>query len=235
MKRYLRHGLSLMVVLPLLLSGCETTQHVTKGEEFPGMYEEQPRALLILPPINESTDVEAKAYYMTTVEVPFALSGYYVFPVEMVSDIMKQEGVYDTELLYRAPLEKFREYFGADAVVYTRIKKWDISYLVIASSLTVSIESEIVSTKSSQQLWTYTGTVVVDLSGGNSGGGGLAGLIAQAIVTAANTAAADYVDYAQVANTRLIGTLPVGPYHEMYMNDQDVQLVDQTPDKRVGE
>ena len=100
--------------------------------------------------------------------------------------------------------------------------------MVIASSLTVSIESEIVSTKSSQQLWTYTGTVVVDLSGGNTGGG-MAGLIAQAIVTAVNTAAADYVDYARVANTRLIGTLPVGPYHEMYMQDQDVQLVDQTP------
>ena len=228
MKRYVRHSLLLMVVLPLLLSGCETTHQVTKGEEFPGMYEEQPRSLLILPPINESTDVEAKAYYMTTVEVPFALSGYYVFPVEMVSDIMKQEGVYDTEVLYQVPHEKFREYFGADAVLYTRIKKWDISYMVIASSLTVSIESEIVSTKSSQQLWTYTGTVVVDLSGGNTGGG-MAGLIAQAIVTAVNTAAADYVDYARVANTRLIGTLPVGPYHEMYMQDQDVQLVDQTP------
>jgi hypothetical protein len=193
------------------------------------MYEEQPRSLLILPPINESTDVEAKAYYMTTVEVPFALSGYYVFPVEMVGDIMKQEGVYDTEVLYHVPHEKFREYFGADAVLYTRIKKWDVSYVVIASSLTVSIESEIVSTKSSQQLWKYTGTVVVDLSGNSGGGGGLAGLVVAAIVTAVNTAAADYVDHARVANTRLIGTLPVGPYHEMYMNDQGVQLVDQTP------
>lgn len=227
MKRSVRHGLLPIVLLSLLLSGC-ATNHVTKADEFPGMYEEQPRSLLILPPINESTDVEAKAYYMTTVEVPFALSGYYVFPVEMVSDIMKQEGVYDTEVLYQVPHEKFREYFGADAVLYTRIKKWDLSYMVIASSLTVSIESEIVSTESSQQLWKYTGTVVVDLSGGNAGGG-VAGLIAQAIVTAVNTAAADYVDYARVANTRLIGTLPVGPYHEMYMKDQGVQIVDQTP------
>lgn len=231
MKRCVRRSLLVLVLPSLLLAGCETTNYVTKVDEFPGMYEEQPRALLILPPINESTDVEAKAYYMTTVEVPFALSGYYVFPVEMVSDIMKQEGVYDTEVLYQVPHEKFREYFGADAVLYTRIKKWDVSYMVIASSLTVSIESEIISTRSSRQLWKYTGTVVVDLSGGNSGGGGLAGLIAQAIVTAVNTAAADYVDYARVANTRLIGTLPVGPYHELYMQDQGSQLVDQTPGK----
>lgn len=229
MKHYVWHGIVLMVLPSLLLSGC-ATNYVNKADEFPGMYEEQPRSLLILPPINESTDVEAKAYYMTTVEVPFALSGYYVFPVEMVSDIMKQEGVYDTEVLYQVAHEKFREYFGADAVLYTRIKKWDVSYMVISSSLTVSIESEIISTTSSRQLWKYTGTVVVDLSGGNAGDG-VAGLIAQAIVTAINTAATDYVDYARVANTRLIGTLPVGPYHEMYMQDQEVQLVDQTPGK----
>jgi hypothetical protein len=208
------------------ISGCGPT-FVSKGEEFPKMYDEGPRSLLILPPMNESTDAEAKDYYMTTVEVPFAQTGYYVFPVEMVSDIMKQEGVYDTELLYDLPLDKLYDYFGADAVLYTRIKKWDVSYVVIASSLTVSIESEIISTKTSEQLWEYTGTVVVDLSGGNSGGG-IAGLIVNAIVTAINTASADYVKYARVANTRLMATLPAGPYHEMYMKDQSVQIIDQT-------
>ena len=194
------------------------------------MYDQSPRSILILPPMNESTDAEAKDYYMTTVEMPFALTGYYVFPVEMVSDIMKQEGVYDTELLYQLPLDKFYEYFGADAVLYTHIKKWDVSYMVIASNLTVSIESEIISTRTSEKLWNYTGTVVVDLSGGNSGGG-IAGLIASAIVTAINTAAADYVTYAHVANARLISTIPAGPYHEMYMKDQSVQIVDQSPSK----
>ncbi len=215
--------------LTILTTGCAPTL-VSKGSEFPKIYEEQPRSILVLPPMNESTAAEAKDYYMTTVEIPFALTGYYVFPVEMVSDIMKQEGVYDTELLYQTPLAKFYEYFGADAILYTHIKKWDVSYMVLASNLTVSIESEIVSTKTSEVLWKYTGTVVVDLSGGNSGGG-LAGLIAKAIVTAINTAAADYVKYARVANTRLISTLPVGPYHAMYLKDQSVQIVDQTPTK----
>lgn len=219
----------ILLVLILLVSGCATPNYVTKGEEFPRMYDEQPRSILILPPMNESTDAEAKGYYMTTVEVPFALTGYYVFPVEMVSDIMKQEGAYDTEILYQMPLGKFNEYFGADAVLYTHIKKWDVSYAVIASSLTVTIESELVSTKSSEELWKYTGTITVDLSGGNSGGG-VGGLIASAIVTAINTAAADYVKYARVANARLISTLPAGPYHELYLKDQSVQLIDQTPE-----
>ena len=223
-----RYALLTILLLSLLLSGCATPHYVKKGEEFPAMYEEQPRALLVLPPINESTDAEAKAYYMTTVEEPFALMGYYVFPVEMVSDIMKQEGVYDTEVLYHVPMDKFRDYFGADAVLYTRIKLWNVAYAVLASNLTVSIEAEIVSTKTSRQLWKYTGTVVVDLSGGDTGGG-FAGLIAKAIVTAVNTARADYVKYARVANLHLIYTLPAGPYNEMYQKDQEVKLVDQTP------
>lgn len=211
------------------LSGCGPS-YVTKGAEFPKMYEEQPRSLLILPPMNESTDAEAKDYYMTTTEMPFALMGYYTFPTEMVSDIMKQEGVYDTEILYNMPLDKYSEYFGADAVLFTRIKKWDVSYMVVESTLTVSIEAKIVSTKTSQELWGYTGTVIVDLTGGGAGGG-LGELIAKVIIAAINTATADYVEHAHTANKRIIQTLPFGPYHEHYMKDQGVQLVDQTPVK----
>lgn len=213
--------IALVAVAAFVLSGCGASSvAVTKGSAFAKMYEEQPRSLLILPPMNESTAAEAKDYYMTTVESPFALMGYYTFPVEMVSDVMKQEGVYDTELLYSLPAEKFAEYFGADAVLFTTIKKWDTSYMVLASSLTVSIEAKIVSTKSSQVLWAHSGTVVVDLGGGNSGGG-LESLIINAVATAVNTAAADYVTYAHQANARLIYTLPAGPYHEIYMQDQD--------------
>jgi hypothetical protein len=212
------------------LSGCAGTTPTTKGSEFPKMYEEQPRSLLILPPMNESSDAEAKAYYMTTVEVPFAQMGYYVFPVSMVSDIMKQEGVYDTELLYNMPLNKFYEYFGADAVLFTKIKEWKVSYAVIASTLTISIEAIIKSTKTDQELWRYSDRIVVNLSGGNSGGG-IGGLIASAIATAINTAAADYVDYARVANSHLIMTLPAGPYSPLYMQDQSIQIIDQTPTK----
>lgn len=215
-----------LILLVLLTSGC--VKFATKGEEFPKMYTEQPRSLLVLPPMNESTDAEAKGYYMTTIEMPLALAGYYVFPVELVSEIMKQEGVYDTELLYSLPLNKFHEYFGADTVFFTRIKKWDLSYMVLAANLTVSIESEIVSTINSEQLWKYTGTVVVDLSGGNTGGS-IAGLVVQAIVTAVNSASADYVKHARTANGRFIQTLPFGPYHENYLQDQNIQFVDQTP------
>lgn len=219
----------LLGVMVLMSSGCATKQNlITKGEKFPKMYEQQPRSLLILPPMNESTDAEAKEYYMTTIEQPFAMIGYYVMPVELVSDIMKEEGVASSELLYNMPLNKLQEYFGADAVLYTRIKKWDVSYMIVASTLTVSIESEIVSTKTSEKLWSYTGTIVQDLTNRSSGNGGLAQLIINVVATAINTASADYVKYARVANARLISSVPAGPYHQLYLKDQGAQIIDQT-------
>jgi hypothetical protein len=99
--------------------------------------------------------------------------------------------------------------------------------MVLASNLTVSIEAEIVSTKTSQKLWSYTGTVVVDLTGSNGGNNGLAGLLVQVVATAVSTAAADYVHYAHIANQRIIYTLPFGPYHNLYMKDQSMQLISQ--------
>ncbi|MFT5660865.1 MAG: hypothetical protein ACI9TV_001509 [Sulfurimonas sp.] len=217
---------SFLIVSIFFLTGCGPAV-ITKDAAFPKMYEQQPRSILILPPMNESTDAEAKDYYMTTTEAPFALMGYYTFPTEMVADIMKQEGVYDTEILYDMPLNKFYEYFGADTVLMTKIKKWDLSYMVIASHLTIQIEAQILSTRTSEELWKYTGTVVIDLGGGD-GGGSLVGLIVSAIATAVNTAAADYVDYAHLANKRIISTLPAGPYSSKYMQDQSMQLIDQS-------
>jgi len=203
---------------------------VTKGAEFPLIYEEAPVTILILPPINESTAADAKEYYATTIQEPLSLSGYYVFPYEITTEILKMEGLYDAELLLSIPLSKFREYFGADAVLFTTITKWDLAYIVLASTLTVSVDCALKSTKSDQILWKYNGTVVIDLSGGSMGGG-IAGLIAQLIVTAVSSAVADYVPYARMANYRAIASIPFGKYHPQYMKDREQKIIDQTPEK----
>ena len=209
----------------LLLTSC-APKMVTKADKFPLMYEEMPVSILLLPPINETTAADAKEYYSTTLQEPISFSGYYVFPYEVTSEVLKMEGIYDAELLKDLPVTKFREYFGADAVLFTTIKKWDISYIVIASNLTVSIDCELKSTKSEQVIWSYNGTVVIDLSGGGYGGS-VAGLIVKSIVTAINTATADYVPYARVANYRAISSVPYGKYHKGYLQDKEQKIVEQ--------
>jgi hypothetical protein len=216
-----------LAVAVCLLAGC--VKQVTKGEKYPLMYTETPKSLLVLPPMNESTSAEAKPYYATTIQEILSYWGYYVYPYEVTTDILKMEGIYDSELLKGVPLAKFRQYFGADAVLFTTIKKWDVAYIVIASNLTVSIDAELKSTHSDQLLWGYNGTVVVDLSGGNTGGG-LIGLAVKAVAAAVSTAMADYVPYARQANVRAFSSLPFGQYHPQYLTDQSMLIID----RKVG-
>lgn len=224
----MRHPLSFgLLAAVIFLAGCAGPTVITKAAKFPAMYDEKPLTILVLPPINSTTAADAKEYYATTIAAPLSLSGYYVLPIEVTSDIMKQQGLYDTEMLGNQPVDRFGQYFGADAVLFTHIKKWDKSYMVISSTLTVAVEATLKSTKTNRVLWAYSGTIVANLSGQSSSAGNpLIGLIAQAIVTSINTAATDYVPYARLANVQMLGSLPAGHYNGRAGQDGGDKILD---------
>lgn len=218
----------------LFLSTACAPKYLTKGEAYPQMYEHHPLSILVLPPINETTAADAKEYYSTTIAEPLTLSGYYIYPIEVTSDILKAEGLYDTELLVEVPPQKFREFFDADAVLYIRIKKWDTVYLVLGGSVTVSADFTLKSTDTGDELWHYDGTIVVDTSGGDTGGG-MAGLIAKVIVTAINTATTDYVPIAKRVNYTTLVSMPYGKYNPQYNKDRDAKVVLENKVKKSGQ
>jgi hypothetical protein len=189
------------------------------------MYEEHPLTILVLPPINESTAADAKEYYSTTIAETLANVGYYVYPIEVVSDILKLEGFYDTELLINTPPEKFKEYFGADAILYVRILKWDTSYYVIGGNVTVSVSFLLKSTTTGEILWKYDGSVVLSTTGDSGNNSGLAGLLVQVVGTAIKTATQDYIPVAKQANQLALISIPYGKYHSNYNNDRDTKCV----------
>lgn len=212
----------LSFIILFLLSSCGP-KLITKEEAFPKMYEEQPVSILILPPINETTAADAKEYYSTTIAEPLSLEGYYVYPLEVTSDILKGEGLYDTELLLNVPPQKFKEFFGADAVMYIRILKWDTSYYVMGGKVTVAVDFLLRSTETGEDLWKYDGQIVVDTSSGSTGGG-LVGLIAKVIITAVKTATTDYVPIAKRANYMTLSAMPYGKYHPFHNQDMKSQI-----------
>src|SRR4030043_255145 len=112
-KKSCSFGAGFCLIMVLFLAGCGPKM-VAKINKFPHMYEEMPASILILPPMNETTAADAKEYYSTTIQEPLSFSGYYVFPFEVTAEILKMEGLYDTELIRNTPLPKFREYFGAE-------------------------------------------------------------------------------------------------------------------------
>ena len=148
-----------LIVVGALLTGCNS--QITKQEFAPKMYDQAPRSILVLPPINRSTAADAKEYYTTTVAEPLTNAGYYVFPMEVVNDVLKQEGLFDTETMFNVPPQKYREFFGADAVLYVTILSWNTQYLITTGSVTVHVAAELKSTTSGDTIWFYDDEVSV--------------------------------------------------------------------------
>ncbi|PNU18648.1 hypothetical protein C2E25_16590 [Geothermobacter hydrogeniphilus] len=197
---------------------------ITKKDAFPKMYSEQPVAILVLPPINQSTAAEAKQYYETTIAQPLTMKGYYVFPLEVVDDLLENEGVYATEELLNIPPQTFKEQFGADAVMFILIDKWDTSYYVVGGSVKVAISYILKSTETGETLWQYKDSLKVDTTGQNRAGG-IAGLVLQLAETAINTAMTDYVPIAGRVNNMALVSMPYGKYSALNGKDMNQRVV----------
>ena len=162
------HPLMFLVAI-VLLTSCGPVSKLTKAQAYRGIYEEKPLSVLIMPPINRSTNVDAKEYFHTTLNVPIIDAGYYVVPPFLSMEILKRESAYDSELFIERPsLLAFKEIFGADVALFTIIHKWDKSS--IGSTVTIEVEYIIRSTDSGEVLYTRRGTIVYNASV-NTGGG----------------------------------------------------------------
>jgi hypothetical protein len=221
MKRYFLIVSAL--IISVLIMGCVARETTTKGDAYPKMYQQKPLTVLVLPPLNESTAADAKEYYMVTVAQPISMYGYYIMPTEVTTPMLRAEGVIDTELLANAPLNKFKDLMGADAVLFIKIKKWDTSYYVIGGHMTVSLDLLMKSTVTNEIIWQYDGTFTVDTT--VRGGSGWAGLIVQVVGTAIKTAATDYVPIAARANGMALSSLPYGKYHPLFLQDMKNEVV----------
>ncbi len=219
----------LVLLAVVLLTGCGT--NITKEEFAPKIYTERPTSILVLPPINKTTAADAKEYYSTTVTEPLANDGYYVFPMEIVNDVLQQEGLYDTETMLNVQPQKFKEYFGADAVLYVTIEKWNTSYLITAGSVTVKAACELRSTLTGEVIWFYDDEVTINTSGDSGGQGGLLGFIVSAVSTAIKTATQSYVPLAMQANEAIFKALPYGKYHKEFNQDHKMKI--KKKDKKV--
>lgn len=201
------------IIIMIVVSSCTTTSKIPKSTAYKGVYSEKPLSVLLMPPINRSTNVEAKEYFHSTLNIPIANAGYYVVPPFLSMEILKRESAYDSELFLDSPLAKFGEVFGADVVVFTIIHKWDKS--AIAANVYVEVEYIIKSTKTNEVIYTRRGDVTYDASI-NAGGGGLAGALISMAASAINTALTKYVDVARACNAYTFKDLPAGKYSPTY-------------------
>jgi hypothetical protein len=205
----------------LSISGCAT--QMQKKSDYTALRTEAPRSILVVPVINRSVEVNAPDYFLSTISRPLAERGYYVFPVHLVKRMMEDDGLGDANMVHVGDTQKLGQMFGSDSVMYVTIERWDAQYVVFSTTVTVELKYVLKSTVSGQTLWQNSQKLVYQPQNNNSGGG-IAGLIAQAVVAAIAKAAPNYVPLAQQANMQAIHTkgrgLPAGPYVDLYQKDQ---------------
>lgn len=199
---------TLALILAVGLSACATTPLKPSAMEAA-----RPRSILIVPVVNQSLNVNAPDYFLSTVSRPLADKGYYVFPVNAVKRLLEDDGLSDADLVHNAPASRLASLFGADSVLYVSIERWDARYLVVATQVTVQLSYVIKDGRTDQVLWQDKQTIVYQPESSNSGNP-LVDLAVNAVNAAITKAAPNYLPLARQANARAFNDreIPPGPY-----------------------
>lgn len=189
---------------------------VSRAERYAGFYKEKPVVLMVMPPINATTNVDAKDLLYTSISRPLIEAGYYVVSPLLTMDILMAESAYDAELFADKPLGKFREVFGADAVVFTEILTWAKQGFGVDTKIRYYIKS----TTSNEIIFDRTCDLYLDTSI-NSAGNSTLGAIINLAASAINTATTEHIEAARQANYYIFRDIPYGKYSPDYLQDME--------------
>lgn len=197
--------------MALLLAGCAGPVQKTDLSAFNAA---KPRSILVVPAVNKSLDVDAPTYLLTTLTVPLAEKGFYVFPVHTAKTVLEQEGFYDGEQVQKQPPEALAKLFGADAVLFVTINRWDAQYAILSTTVTVDFDYRLVY-KDGTEIWKANKKMQYSPQNSNTGNP-LANLVAAAVTAALQRAKPNYMPLAQMANSQVLTAeptaIPNGPY-----------------------
>ena len=156
--------LSVLFLTVITFSGCENVKYYN----YTNFKEHPPLSILVLPPLNESTNEKATYGYLSTCTMPLVEHGYYVFPVAAVDRYFKANGKETVAEMHSAPLLQIRDIFAADAVLYVTVQDYGPKYFVIASATIVTADARLVDVRTGTLLW--QGTVSADQATTGEGG-----------------------------------------------------------------
>ncbi len=214
------HQVKLILILAAvaLVSGCIS---MPESHDYTAFRNADPHSIIVLPPINNTPEVVAPYSLMSQVVTPIAESGYYVFPVALVDQTFKSNGLTVANDVHAVPVEKLHEIFGADAALYITIEEYGTSYVVISSETVVTASATLVDLRSGTVLWQDTATASSAETQGSNQGGLVGMLITAAINQVIETVADRGFDIAAITTNRLLSSevhngLPHGPRSPKY-------------------
>ncbi len=201
-----------LAAMALLLAGCITLP--PPPPPGPTAFEiAAPRSILVVPAVNRSLDVSAPNQLLPSLTVPLAEKGYYVFPVNTVKVVLEQEGFYEPEQVQRQPPADLAKLFGADAVLYVTINRWDAKYIVLSTTVTVALDYRMVA-RDGTEIW--SSSQKIQYTPGENGSDFLSKAISGAISAVMTRASPEYLPLVRKAHEQALMTgpdaIPDGPY-----------------------
>lgn len=202
-----------LLLLAIGLSACGASK-LTRGTQYPKMYSAKPTSILIMPPINETNHVEASEYFYSSLMMPLAERGYYVFSPYLSMELLRSESAGEAEPFLEASLRPFRTVFNADAVLFTRIRRWEKN--VLNSYIRVAVDYILRSATTDETLFARSADISVDtrVSSGN-------GLLIDLVANAISTATTSKIVGARKTNLFMFTDIPDGKYAPQHGQDQE--------------
>lgn len=218
----MKNSIFITLILSFIFVGCAKKPEIY---DYSAFLESKPKSILVVMPTNESVDIKASPAMLANATMPLAEAGYYVFPVALVNDTFKFNGVYDANDIKNIPLNKLQEIFGADSVLYINITKYGTSYAILNSQTVVEAEVKLVDLKTQRKIWDKK--VLVSNNSNNGNSGLIEMLITAAIDQIVNTIADSGYDMSVLASNSVFATdcndcILKGPRSPSY--GQDKQL-----------
>ena len=174
MKSAIRLGLLGLVFT--LITGCATRPPYN----YTAYRAADPKSILVLPPKNASPDVKAPDSFYSYTQLPLAEAGYYIFPVTLVSETFKNNGLTVNDEIHLVSHSRLQQIFGADAALYITIHDYGTKYMVVSSASIVTASGQLVDLRTGTVLW--EGKATASSAEGESNQGGLAAMLVGAIV-----------------------------------------------------
>jgi len=187
-----------------LLNGC-----VNKAVDYDytAFRESKPSSILVVMPLNESNEINAGYGVLSKVTFPLAEAGYYVFPVVVVDEIFKQNGLTVASDIQAVNLTKLHEIFNSDAILYLNIKSYGSTYQVIQSDTRVTLEARLVDARNGTLLW--EGAATASSLEQQSNNSLLVSLVTAVVEQISSTITDKSIEMADIAAQRLLLPTPL--------------------------
>nr|WP_314263184.1 DUF799 domain-containing protein [uncultured Moellerella sp.] len=164
------------LIMTWLLTGCAQPTKV----DYSAFNQSKPKSILVLLPQNSTPEVQASHGLLSQTALPLAEAGYYVFPVAVVEETFKQNGMTNADDIQAVPPAKLHEIFGNDAILYLNITEYGTSYQVISSDTRVTASAKLVDARTGTLLW--SGSATASSTENNSSANGIIGVLVSAVV-----------------------------------------------------